>query len=111
MVLSVAAAALLFPVLVFIGAATRLSAARREQRFAAMRLVGATPRQIATIATVESSVAAIAGTEGDPASAVQRMIWRLRDGGQTWTRQTMTIQPDGTKETMLVFRKRSTKKP
>ena len=62
MVLSVVAAALLFPVLVFIGAATRLSAARREQRFAAMRLVGATPRQISTIATVESSVATIAGT-------------------------------------------------
>ena len=62
MVLSVVAAALLFPVLVFIGAATRLSAARREQRFAAMRLVGATPRQIATIATVESTVATIAGT-------------------------------------------------
>ncbi len=34
------AAALLFPVLIFIGTATRLSAARREQRFAAMRLVG-----------------------------------------------------------------------
>jgi FtsX-like permease family len=62
MVLSVVAAALLFPVMVFIGGATRLSAARREQRFAAMRLVGATPRQIATIATVESSVAAVAGT-------------------------------------------------
>ena len=62
LVLSVVAAALLFPVLIFIGAATRLSAARREQRFAAMRLVGATPRQIATIATVESSVATMAGT-------------------------------------------------
>jgi hypothetical protein len=49
---------------------------------------------------------AIAGTEGDPSSAVQRMIWRLRDGGKTWTRQTMTIQPSGTRETMLVFRKR-----
>ena len=57
--LSVVAAALLFPVLIFIGGATRLSAARREQRFAAMRLVGATPRQIADIATVESSVAAV----------------------------------------------------
>ena len=43
--LSVIAAALLFPVLIFIGTATRLAAARREQRFAAMRLVGATPRQ------------------------------------------------------------------
>ncbi len=61
LVLSVVAAALLFPVLVFIGGATRLSAARREQRFAAMRLVGATPRQISTIATVESSVATVAG--------------------------------------------------
>jgi hypothetical protein len=60
-VLSVVAAALLFPVLVFIGGATRLSAARREQRFAAMRLVGATPRQIATLATVESGVATLAG--------------------------------------------------
>lgn len=62
LVLSVVAAALLFPVLIFIGGATRLSAARREQRFAAMRLIGATPRQITTVATVESSVATIAGT-------------------------------------------------
>ena len=61
LVLSVAAAALLFPVLIFVGGATRLSAARREQRFAAMRLVGATPRQVSSIAIVESSVAAIAG--------------------------------------------------
>lgn len=60
-VLSVVAAALLFPVLIFIGGATRLSAARREQRFAAMRLVGATPRQVAQLATVESTVAATLG--------------------------------------------------
>ena len=53
---------------------------------------------------------AVAGKEGDPASAVQRMIWRLREGGKIWTRQTMTIQPSGTKETFLVFRKRE-KKP
>ncbi len=61
LVLSVVAAALLFPVLVFIGGATRLSAARREQRFAAMRLVGATPRQIARLATIESSLATVVG--------------------------------------------------
>ncbi|KQC37184.1 FtsX-like permease family protein [Frankia sp. ACN1ag] len=61
LVLSVVTAALLFPVLIFIGTATRLSAARREQRFAAMRLVGATPRQISVIAAVESSVAAVGG--------------------------------------------------
>jgi len=59
--LSVIAAALIFPVLIFIGTATRLSAARREQRFAAMRLIGATPRQVSVLATVESTVAAVAG--------------------------------------------------
>jgi hypothetical protein len=60
-ILSVVGLALLLPVLIFIGTATRLSAARREQRFAAMRLVGATPRQVSLIAAVESAVAAVAG--------------------------------------------------
>ena len=62
LILGVVAAALLFPVLMFIGTATRLAATRREQRFAAMRLVGATPRQISVISAVESTVAAVAGT-------------------------------------------------
>jgi hypothetical protein len=61
LVFSVVALALLTPVLIFIATATRLSAARREQRFAAMRLVGARPRQISVIAAVESTVAAVAG--------------------------------------------------
>lgn len=61
LILSVVIAGLLFPVLIFIGGATRLSAARREQRFAAMRLVGATPRQISVISAVESSVASMVG--------------------------------------------------
>jgi hypothetical protein len=61
LILSVAALALLAPVLIFIATATRLSAARREQRFAAMRLTGATPRQISLIAAMESTVAAVAG--------------------------------------------------
>jgi FtsX-like permease family len=62
LIFSVVALALLFPVLIFIATATRLSAARREQRFAAMRLVGATPRQVNVIAAIESSVAAVVGT-------------------------------------------------
>ena len=60
-ILAVGALALLFPVLIFIATATRLSAARREQRFAAMRLVGATPRQVSVISAVEATVAAISG--------------------------------------------------
>ena len=61
-VLGIVAIALLFPVLVFISTATRLAAARREQRFAAMRLAGATPRQVSVVAAVEATVAAIVGT-------------------------------------------------
>ncbi|MFB9239548.1 ABC transporter permease [Plantactinospora siamensis] len=62
LVLGTVAAGLLFPLLIFTGTATRLSAARREQRYAAMRLVGATPRQISLIATMEAGLAAAAGT-------------------------------------------------
>jgi hypothetical protein len=62
LVLAVVAAGLLFPILMLIGTATRLSAARREERFAAMRLIGATPRQITLIATVEAAVSATVGT-------------------------------------------------
>jgi FtsX-like permease family len=61
-VLGIVALALLFPVLVFISTATRLGAARREQRFAAMRLAGATPRQVSLVAAVEAAAGALAGT-------------------------------------------------
>ena len=61
LIFSVVALAMLFPVLIFIATATRLSAARREQRFAAMRLAGATPRQVSLIAGVESTAAAVLG--------------------------------------------------
>ena len=53
--------AVLFPVLILIGTATRLAAARREERFAALRLVGATPRDVSVIASVDEVVSALAG--------------------------------------------------
>jgi hypothetical protein len=53
---------LLVPVAVFVATATRLAAARREQRLAALRLVGATPWQTAAIAAAEATLAAAAGT-------------------------------------------------
>jgi hypothetical protein len=61
LIMGVIVAGLLFPVLIFIGTATRLNAARREQRFAALRLVGATPRQISMVAAIEAAAAALAG--------------------------------------------------
>jgi hypothetical protein len=60
-ILAVVALAVLAPVLIFIATATRLSAARREQRFAAMRLVGATRRQVSWLAATESTVAGVLG--------------------------------------------------
>jgi hypothetical protein len=56
------AIALLFPLLILINTATRLAAARREERYAAMRLVGATSRQTNVLASVDAGVGALFGT-------------------------------------------------
>jgi hypothetical protein len=61
LILSVVALAILAPVLIFIATATRLSAARREERFAAMRLAGATRKQVSLLAATESTVAGTLG--------------------------------------------------
>jgi hypothetical protein len=55
------AIAFLFPILILIGTATRLAAARREERYAALRLVGATIRQIGVISSVDAAVSAFIG--------------------------------------------------
>ncbi len=53
---------------------------------------------------------AVVGTDENPVAGTQRMIWTLEDGGKTWIRKTRTLQPDGSKDTFLVFRKREAKK-
>ncbi len=53
---------LLVPVVIFIVMATRVAAAHREQRLAAIRLVGATRLQVAVVAAVETGLGAVAGT-------------------------------------------------
>ena len=57
----VGAIAFLFPILILVGTATRLAAARREERYATMRLVGATNRQIAIISSVDAVASALLG--------------------------------------------------
>ena len=57
----IGALAVLFPLLILINTATRLSAARREERYAAMRLIGATPRQINVIASVDAIAGSLLG--------------------------------------------------
>ncbi|MEV5893338.1 FtsX-like permease family protein [Nonomuraea fuscirosea] len=58
---AVAAIGLFVPLLVLVGTATRLAAARREARFAAIRLVGATSRQISVLAAMDAAVGAFLG--------------------------------------------------
>jgi hypothetical protein len=60
--LLVGAVLLLVPVVVFIVMATRVAAAQREQRLAAIRLAGATRLQAAVVAAVETGLAAAAGS-------------------------------------------------
>ena len=57
----VGALAVVFPMLVLISTATRLAAGRREERFAALRLVGGTPADIRTVASVEAMLGAFLG--------------------------------------------------
>jgi hypothetical protein len=57
-----AAIALILPLIIFVGTATRLAAARREERYAAMRLVGSSTRQINIIASIDAGVGALFGT-------------------------------------------------
>ena len=53
--------AVVFPMLVLISTATRLAADRREERFAALRLVGGTPGDIRIVASVEAMISAFLG--------------------------------------------------
>jgi hypothetical protein len=57
----IAAVVVLFPLMILINTATRLAATRREERLAALRLVGATPRQVNVVASVDAVVTASAG--------------------------------------------------
>ncbi|MET8976916.1 FtsX-like permease family protein [Streptomyces sp. NPDC004539] len=52
---------LIVPVVVLASAAGRLGAARREQRLAALRLAGATPRQILAMTAAEAAAVGAAG--------------------------------------------------
>ena len=60
--LTIVGTGLLLPVIVFVAMVTRVAAARREQRFAALRLAGATRAQTSVMAAAETGLAAVIGT-------------------------------------------------
>jgi FtsX-like permease family protein len=75
----VAASAILLPIWLFVATVTRLSAATREARLAAIRLAGGTESQVRMLAGTEAGVAAAMGTGlGVPLYLAARA--RLADG-------------------------------
>ena len=73
LILVLAVVGSLVPVAVFVATATRLAATRREQRLAALRLVGATPAQVSRLAMVEALLYTIVGA---PAGLL--VFWLVR---------------------------------
>ncbi|SDL65025.1 FtsX-like permease family protein [Arthrobacter sp. ok362] len=59
--LMVGGIAVLFPVLLLVSIATGLGAAQRRERFATLRLIGASPRLISGMAAVETAIPSLAG--------------------------------------------------
>ncbi|MFJ2033467.1 FtsX-like permease family protein [Streptosporangium sp. NPDC087985] len=57
----IASVLMVVPLLVFGGAAARLTVARRDQRLAALRLVGATPGQVVAMTVAEAAITAFGG--------------------------------------------------
>ena len=74
---------LLVPVVIFIVMTTRVAAAHREQRLAAIRLVGATRLQAAVVAAVETGLGAVAGTA---------LGWAGYEAGRRILAATLTFQ-------------------
>jgi hypothetical protein len=85
----------LAPVAVFVATATRMSAARRELRLAALRLVGATPGQVARLAVVEALVATSVGAVGGVVLFVlfRPLIARIPLDETTWWPDTIAPSP------------------
>lgn len=88
-------AIVLFPVLILISIAAKLGSVQREQRYAALRLVGATNRQILTIVTFESLVAAVGGFAIGTAAyfAARPALFEISfAGGRQWPSR-ITVTP------------------
>ncbi|MEO3874669.1 FtsX-like permease family protein [Nonomuraea sp. B12E4] len=82
----VASVLMVVPLLVFGGAAARLTVARRDRRLAALRLVGATPGQVVRMTVAEAVSVALAGALLGAAgyAAAAPLLARIPIGGGSW---------------------------
>lgn len=72
-VLAIGAIAVFFPVLLLISIVTGLGAAERRERFATLRLIGASPRVVSRIAAAETAIPSLVGAV---AGAVLAVLFR-----------------------------------
>jgi len=91
LILVLAVVGALVPVAVFVATATRLAATRREQRLAALRLIGATPAQVARLAVVEALLyTGIGAPAGILVFALTRqLVAQIPLDGGTWWPETI----------------------
>ncbi|RCG23489.1 ABC transporter permease [Sphaerisporangium album] len=77
---------MIVPLLVFGGAAARLTVARRDQRLAALRLAGATPGQVVAMTVAEAVMTALAGAVLGLVlyAAAAPSLQRIEITGGTW---------------------------
>lgn len=59
--LGVGGTILLFPIVMFVAVATQLGGVQREKHYAALRLIGATKKQVTRVILLESLIASIVG--------------------------------------------------
>lgn len=83
---SVAAVLLAVPAVLLVGSAARLTAARRDQRMAAVRLAGATPGGVVVMAVLETGLAGLlgAGVGAVGYAALLPAVARIELAGAPW---------------------------
>jgi hypothetical protein len=88
-------ALLLFPVLGLLGSAARLTASRRAERLATLRLLGASTRQLTVVAVAEvTAVATAAAVVGIVAQwALAPALATIPLGGSGWYATDLQVQP------------------
>ena len=91
LILVLAVVGALAPVAVFVATATRLAATRREQRLAALRLIGATPAQVTRLAVVEALLyTGVGAPAGILVFALTRpLVAQIPLDGGTWWPETI----------------------
>lgn len=94
-VMAIGAVGLTVPVMMLITTATALGAREREARYAALRLIGATRRQIRSITLVDSLAASVAGIAlGTIAYLLLRpILYNARVSGDRFFHQDILVSP------------------